>query len=89
MTDHGLAMETTSTEAADGRGWVDHLGFQGPLKPGTGGRRDPKGEFPTGPEVGTVLPDIVAIDDAGRTVDVHRDRAGGPAVVLFYRSAVW
>ena len=89
MTDASIDMETAATEAADGRGWVDHLGFQGPLKPGTGGRRDPKGEFPTGPAVGEPLPDIVASDDRGATIDVHRDRAGRPAVVLFYRSAVW
>ena len=89
MTQAHIEMETTATQAADGRGWVDHLGFQGPLKPGSGGRRDPKGDFPTGPAVGEVLPSIVARDDRGRTVDVHADRAGRPAVVLFYRSAVW
>lgn len=87
MTD--IEMETFGTEAENGRGWVDHLGFQGPLKPGTGGRRDPKGGFPTGPDIGQRLPDIVAHDDQGRLVDVHTDRAGRPAVVLFYRSAVW
>lgn len=84
-----IEMETAGTEATVGRGWVDHLGFQGPLKPGTGGRRDPAGEFPTGPAVGEPLPDVVASDAFGQQFDVHEHRAGRPAVVLFYRSAVW
>ena len=29
--------------------WLDHLGFEGPLQPGTHARSDPSGEFPTGP----------------------------------------
>ncbi len=84
-----LEVETTATEGPEGKGWVDHLGFLGPLKPGTGGRRDPVGEFPTGPNIGTRLPDIVATDSAGERIDVHADRDDKPAVVLFYRSAVW
>jgi len=60
-----------------------------PVAPASGNRRIPRGEFPTGPEVGSRLPDIVATDQSGRRVDVHADRAGRPAVVVFYRSAVW
>ncbi len=84
-----LEVATTATEGPNGKGWVDHLGFLGPLKPGSGGRRDPVGEFPTGPDVGEMLPDLVALDSTGETVDLHADRDGKPAVVLFYRSAVW
>ena len=69
--------------------WLDADGYAMPLPPDSGPRRIPLGEFPTGPAVGGPLPDIVATDQHGRTVDVHEDRAGGPAVVVFYRSAVW
>ena len=67
----------------------DAEGFNMPLPPASGPRRIPRGDFPTGPEMGTLLPDIVATDQSGRMVDVHADRAGQPAVVVFYRSAVW
>ena len=67
----------------------DAEGFNMPLAPGTSNRRIPRGEFPTGPAVGELLPDIGTPDHTGRTVDVHADRAGQPAVVVFYRSAVW
>jgi hypothetical protein len=69
--------------------YEDAEGFNMPEAPGTGSRRIPRGDFPTGPDVGQRLPDIVAIDQTGRLVDVHEDRDGQPAVVVFYRSAVW
>ncbi len=69
--------------------WLDHLGFRGPIQPGTHARSDPTGEFPTGPAVGESFPDIVAPDCRGQMIDVHEARAGGPLVVVFYRSAVW
>ena len=84
-----MQRETRSTPNPNGRGWIDHLGFLGPLKPGTGPRNDPAGEFPTGPSLGDRLPNIVAPDSHGRLIDVHRHRDGRPAVVVFYRSAVW
>ena len=49
----------------------------------------PKGEFPTGPAIGELLPDIVAPNHDGRMVDAHAERHDGPLVVVFYRSAVW
>lgn len=61
-----LRTAATQTE----RGWVDQDGFLGPLRPGTGGRRDPAGDFPTGPEVGEPLPPVVAPDQHGRLRDV-------------------
>jgi hypothetical protein len=67
----------------------DGDGYIMPVAPGTGPRRIPVGDFPTGPDVGTQLPDIVAIDQHGTSIDVHADRKGPPAVVMFYRSAVW
>jgi hypothetical protein len=42
-----------------------------------------------GPTLGTVLPDICLPDQTGRLVDLHRERAGRPALVVFYRSAHW
>lgn len=69
--------------------WEDRFGAHGPLKPGTGPRQDPDGWFPTGPDVGEVLPDIALMGHLGETVDVHALRNGGPAVVVFHRSAVW
>ncbi len=67
----------------------DAEGFNMPLAPDSANRRIPLGDFPTGPEVGSPLPDIVATDQSGRQVDVHADRAGRRAIVMFYRSAVW
>lgn len=72
-----------------GKLWRDQDGFLGPIKPGTGPRRDPAGEFPSGPPVGSRLPDMVAQDHDGVVVDVHRERANRPAIVVFFRSAVW
>ena len=42
-----------------------------------------------GPAVGTRLPEIVLADQAGRSIDLHQDRAGRRALVVFYRSARW
>lgn len=69
--------------------WEDELGGLGPAKPGIGPRQDPVGEFPTGPAIGEIFPDIVARSHTGENVDVHADRAGRAAVFVFYRSAVW
>ncbi len=70
-------------------GWEDRFGAIGPAKPGLGPRQDPVGDFPTGPAPGERLPEIVATADSGEVLDVEADRAGRPAVVVFYRSAVW
>lgn len=69
--------------------YEDADGFNMPLAPGTSNRRIPRGDFPTRPDVGMQLPDIVATDQSGRQLAVHADRDGQPAVVVFTRSAVW
>lgn len=69
--------------------WDDGSGALGPAKPGLGPRQDPDEIFPTGPAIGETLPDIVAPAHTGALVDMHEARAGRPAVVVFYRSAVW
>lgn len=72
-----------------GQFFEDAEGFNMPEPPGSGSRRIPLGPFPTGPGIGERLPDVVAIDSSGRPLDLHADRAGQPAVLVFYRSAVW
>ena len=80
-------LETRSTEVEEG--WRDHDGFVGPRQPGTGPKKNPKGDFPTGPEVGTAMPDVLCATDDRDAFDLHEDRAGRAAVFVFYRSAVW
>jgi len=83
MTD----IETRGTKVDSG--WRDHDGFVGPMQPGTGPRSDPKGAFPTGPEVGQQMPDLQSLTADDRRFDLHEDRAGRAAIFIFYRSAVW
>lgn len=83
-----LEKETFARKHESG-GWEDEYGMIGPYRPGVGPRSNPKDQFPTGPEVGQRLPDIIATAHDGTVVDVHQARAGSPAVVVFYRSAVW
>ena len=82
-------LDAVGTPSRSGRAWIDRRGFIGPLQPGTGPRRDPAGESPSGPDVGEHLPDIRAASIDRKAVDVHQHRQGKPAVVLFFRSAVW
>ena len=46
-------------------------------------------DFPTGPAVGERLPDFILPNQNGKPIDFHKDRDGGKAVVVFFRSAVW
>lgn len=82
-----IQVETRATKAEGG--WADQDGFVGPFQPGHGPRNDPRGAFPTGPEVGQRLPDICCQDAFDQGFDLHTDRGDAPAVVLFFRSAVW
>lgn len=51
--------------------------------------------FPTidfsriGPSIGERFPDLALPDQHGQSVDLHAERAGRRALVLFYRSARW
>ena len=80
-------LETRGTQVDNG--WRDHDGFVGPKQPGTGPRSDPKGAFPTGPEVGERMPDVICHSADETEFDLHAHRDGQPAVFIFYRSAVW
>jgi len=42
-----------------------------------------------GPSVGSRFPDIRLPDQNGRMVDLHAERGGRRALVVFYRSARW
>ncbi len=80
-------LETRATQAD--KGWQDHDGFIGPMKPGTGPRSDPKGQFPTGPAIGEVMPNVRCRTADQTPFDLDNDRAEQPAVFIFFRSAVW
>jgi peroxiredoxin len=42
-----------------------------------------------GPPLGEPFPDVVLPDQTGRNVDLHRERRGRKALVVFHRSARW
>ena len=42
-----------------------------------------------GPAVGEAFPGVQLADYDGSAFDLHEDRAGRPALVVFYRSARW
>lgn len=68
---------------------IDELGFEAPAAVGLPVRANlPKG-MRVGPEVGDRLPDFTLPDQHGNPIDFHTDRGSSPAVVVFYRSAVW
>jgi hypothetical protein len=67
----------------------DHHGFDAPAPLGHPGRVGLPDGHTTGPEIGERLPDFQLPDQFGRVIDFHADRAGAPAAVVFFRSAVW
>jgi peroxiredoxin len=42
-----------------------------------------------GPKQGEAFPNIRLPDQTGTLIDLHEHRHGRPAVIVFYRSAVW
>jgi hypothetical protein len=70
-------------------GYADEFGFHGPLPTTDGPRIIPAEGFPTGPEIGEVLPDFTLPSADGRTIRLHEARDGSKAAVMFFRSAVW
>jgi hypothetical protein len=69
--------------------YLDEFGFYSPMPISRGARREPDADFPTGPDLGTYLPDIVLLDQHGRRVDVHASRGPRCGIVVFHRSAYW
>ena len=80
-------LETRGTHAE--KGWRDHDGFIGPIRPGTGPRSDPRGDFPTGPAVGEHMPSVRCSTAGGTPFNLQEHRDDRPAVFTFFRSAVW
>ena len=45
--------------------------------------------IPTGPEVGSAVPDFSAVDQFGKTQSLHTILGPKGALLVFYRSADW
>ncbi|MEM7019363.1 MAG: hypothetical protein AAF512_18730 [Pseudomonadota bacterium] len=84
-----MAIEIQTHAEKTERGWRDQDGFVGPVRPGNGPRTDPRGDFPTGPEVGTELPNFQCLDTEAKPFDFYAHKGDKPAVLVFFRSAVW
>lgn len=69
-------------------GWMDDDGFVSPIRPGEGPRANPQGDFPTGPEVGSLIPELQCKDAEGMAFTLS-DIKGKPTVLMFNRSVVW
>ena len=67
----------------------DEHGFDAPAPLGHPGRLGLPGGHSTGPEIGEPLPEFSLPDSSGRPIQMHADRDGHKAAVVFYRSAVW
>ena len=67
----------------------DEHGFDAPAPLGHPGRVGLPEGHGTGPEAGERLPDFVLPNAFGQEIDFHAHRGERPAVVVFYRSAVW
>jgi len=42
-----------------------------------------------GPQLGELFPDVVLPDQTGRSIDLHHERRGRKALIVFHRSARW
>lgn len=84
-----MSIEIETRSERTETGWRDRDGFVGPFQPGNGPRTDPRGDFPTGPEVGTLMPDVCCLGVGGENVELHLAGSGKPAIFVFFRSAVW
>lgn len=72
--------------------WDDHVdsyGVSAPTKVGGGGRRNAPDDVTFGIGIGESGPPISLPSSSGGVVDVHRDRDGSKACVVFIRSVVF
>ena len=53
------------------------------------GRYPDSEDFPTGPDIGERLPEIVLPDQSGAMVNLEQARGNKRALVLFHRSLRW
>jgi hypothetical protein len=82
-----IELETRGQEVEGG--WRDQDGFVGSFQAGIGPRSNPRGEFPTGPDVGTPMPNVRCLDSFDQPFNLHEASAEQPAIFIFQRSAVW
>lgn len=78
----------THGEEVEG-GWRDQDGFVTFIQPGKGSRSSPRGEYSTGPDVGTAMPNVRCLDSFGQPFNLREVSAGQPAIFIFQRSTVW
>ena len=69
--------------------YYDEFGFYSPMPLDRAARREPDVGFPTGPEIGTAIPDIRLPNQHGEMIDLAEHRGGKGAIVVFHRSAYW
>jgi hypothetical protein len=69
--------------------YVDEMGFIAPLPASDGQRRVAPEDFPTGPEINSLVPDFEITAADGRKIRLSDDLKGSKAVVTFFRSVVW
>ena len=67
----------------------DEHGFDAPVPLGHPARASMPTDQTLGPALGSRLPDFQLPDAFGRLISFHEDRGQTPAVVVFFRSAVW
>ncbi len=67
----------------------DEFGFVGPKAASDGQRIPPGHDFDPKPAIGERFPDVVLKSAEGVPLDLHVDRGGARAAVVFFRSAVW
>jgi hypothetical protein len=84
-----MSIEIETRAEQTEHGWRDQDGFVGPFRPGNGPRTDPRGAFPTGPDIGSLMPNVQCLDADGNDFNLYDDRGDSPAIFVFYRSAVW
>jgi hypothetical protein len=82
-----VELETRGEEVA--AGWRDQDGFVTYIRPGHGPRSAPRGEYSTGPDVGTPMPNVCCLDSFDQAFNLDEVIAGQPAIFIFLRSAVW
>lgn len=68
---------------------TDDLGFEAPVAVGLPVRANLPSGQQIGLEFGERVPDFSLPDQHGNVVNFHSDRGSAPAVIVFYRSAVW
>lgn len=84
------SLRASHEDMADPTATTDDFGLTVPIPISFPARRYPAAEgYPTGPEVGDLMPDFELPDQNGDLVNFQTAREGKKAAVVFFRSAVW